>query len=175
MNFKELSTDRLILRALQKEDSNEILFLRSDKTVNAYVERPTTKSLEDVFQFINKIKVGINTKSLFYWCINIKDCTKSIGTICLWNFSIDKKTAEIGYDLHPDFHGKGIMSEALKTVLNFGFNELDLNLIEGFTHRENKNSTKLLSKFNFIENTARIDIDNSNNIIFELSKENHLL
>ena len=35
------------------------------------------------------------------------------------------------------------MSEALKSVINFGFKELKLDSIEAFTHKENENSKKL--------------------------------
>ena len=33
------------------------------------------------------------------WGITRKESNDLIGTICLWNFSADKKTAEVGYDL----------------------------------------------------------------------------
>jgi ribosomal-protein-alanine N-acetyltransferase len=174
MHYKALKTERLLLRALEPSDSLEILFLRSDNIVNTYVERPRTESEEDALEFIQKITNGIKTQSLCYWSINLKGKRKTLGTICLWNFSDDRKTAEIGYDLHPDYHGKGIMSEALKAVLEFGFNELLLDKIEGFTHKSNESSTKLLLKYNFNQNKKRVDSDNTNNIIFELRKSNFL-
>ena len=67
-----------------------------------------------------------------------------IGTISLWKFSEDKKTAEVGYDLNPVFHNKGIMTEALNCVLKYGFTQLQLDKIEAYTHKENQASRKLL-------------------------------
>ncbi|RLJ30734.1 acetyltransferase (GNAT) family protein [Chryseobacterium sp. 7] len=60
-----------------------------------------------------------------YLGISLKDQLNLIGTICLWNFSQDCKTTEVGYELLPEYHRQGIMCEALK-VLNFGFNELNI-------------------------------------------------
>ena len=53
--FPNLQTDRLLLRQLNKEDANAILFLRSDATVNKYVKRPQTDTIQDAIDFINKI------------------------------------------------------------------------------------------------------------------------
>ena len=72
-----------------------------------------------------------------------------IGSICLWNFSEDQKTAEIGYDLSPDYQGKGIMHESLCRIIEFGFQNLNLEFIEAFTHYKNEPSKKLLENNGF--------------------------
>ncbi|WP_239001346.1 GNAT family N-acetyltransferase [Elizabethkingia anophelis] len=82
--------------------------------------------------------------------------------------SADRKTAEVGYDLKPLYHGKGIMSEALVAVIEFGFSTLGLDKIEAFTSRYNEASKSLLLKHNFILNPERTDEDNLDNLIFEL-------
>ena len=56
------------------------------------------------------------------------------------------------------------MKEALSKVINFGFKELNLQIIEAFTDEKNKSSIKTLVKFNFIQNTE-----------FELNKENLIM
>jgi ribosomal-protein-alanine N-acetyltransferase len=57
--------------------------------------------------------------------------------------------AEIGYELFPDFQGKGIMQEATLKVIDFGIQHIGLNSIEAYTHCENQSSTRLLKKLNF--------------------------
>ncbi len=78
---------------------------------------------------------------------------------------------KVGYDLNSTFQRKGIMSEALNSVVNFGFIELNIDKIEAFTHIQNENSKKLLEKngFTFIEN--RKDNDNLSNVVFEIKKD----
>ncbi|HEY9362570.1 MAG TPA: GNAT family protein, partial [Chitinophagaceae bacterium] len=55
-----------------------------------------------------------------------------------------------GYSLLPDHQRKGIMQEALKAVLDFGFNVLQLHSLEANASPENEASLKLLEKNNFI-------------------------
>jgi len=169
--FPEIKTKRLILRKIEESDSDIILFLRSDKTINKFIERPEhrkTKNIADALKHIKKLNTETKKNKSISWGISLNNNTKIIGTICLWNFSKDYKTAEVGYDLNPVFQKKGIMSEALNSVVNFGFTKLNIDKIEAFTHIQNENSKRLLVKngFNFVK--GRKDYDNLSNIIFEI-------
>lgn len=133
--FPELLTERLRLRALKTVDWKEVLFLRSNPQINAFIRRPLarqTNTKTQAFEFIDRINGVNNTKEWFYWCINLKEDPKTIGTICLWNFDSQSETAALGYDLHPEFQGKGFMSEAIQIVLDFGFDRLNKVQIEAF-------------------------------------------
>ncbi len=169
--FPEIKTQRLLLRKIETSDSDVILFLRSDETVTKFIERPEkerTKNESDAIEFIKKINKAYENNKSISWGITLKSNTKIIGTICLWNFSKNNKIAEVGYDLNPEFQRIGIMSEVLKRIIDFGFNELRLDKIVAFTHKENVNSKILLEKngFQFKDNRK----DNSSNIIFEIEK-----
>lgn len=168
-----LNTERLLLRPLEDQDNKTIQFLRSDKRVNAFVKRPTTNTLQEAADFIDKIRNGVSHGDWFFWAITRKSDPELIGTICLWNFASDRKLAEVGYDLHPDFQQKGIMSEALQSVLHYGFNTLQLECIEAYTHRANAPSTNLLTKHNFVLYNERIDKDNLDNSIFSLQRDRY--
>ena len=169
--FPEIITDRLLLRRLKESDCEVILFLRTDKNVNKFIERPDhrkTKNISQARTLIEEFDSCIDTNHSITWGITLKNDLPIIGTICLWNFSQNKKTAEVGYDLHPLFQNKGMMSEAMKVVVAFGFKELNLDKIVAFTHTENVHSKKLLNKHGFHHNVNRKDLDNKSNIIFEL-------
>jgi len=168
--FTELKTKRLLLRKLQASDASEILFLRSDAVVNKYIRRDTPKHRADAQKFISTIIDRINKQNMYYWGIALQGADSIIGTICLWKFSADKKTAEVGYDLHPDAHGKGIMSEAMQAVLDYGFQQLQLNTIEAFTHKSNLSSRHLLVRNGFTLLPKRKDENNEMNCIYIISK-----
>ncbi len=148
--FPNLSTERLLLRQVYNEDDNEIFFLRSDERVMEFIDRPLVKDIKEVHEFINKITNGINNNEWIYWAVTLSNSPKLIGTVCLWNFNSEGSEAEIGYELHPDYQGKGIMQEAVKVVINYGFNTLKLNLISAYTHQDNSKSTMLLKKNGFV-------------------------
>ena len=148
--FPVITTQRLILRRLNIKDTKEIMMLRSDEQVNKFIDRPKSIDLTEAKQFIEKIDKGINNNEWIYWAITLKDDDTLIGTICLWNISIENDTAEIGYELHPDFQGKGIMKEAIQKIIEYGFNKMQLEIITAFTHPGNNRSTNLLLKYNFL-------------------------
>jgi len=169
--FQEIKTERLLLRKLKNSDWEMISFLRSDKEVNQFVKRPTAKTKEKAIEFISKINNGIDQQHLFYWAITKNDTDQTIGTICLWNFSKDQKTAEIGFDLSPKFQGKGIMTECLKSTLNFGFKKLNLDLVTAYTNKENESSKKVLERNGFKFVVDKKDEHDQDNIVYELNRE----
>jgi ribosomal-protein-alanine N-acetyltransferase len=163
-------TKRLTLCVLTTNDANLIFKLRSSKEVTKYIARPLYKTIEEANGFINdRIKDLKNNVSIM-WTICIKESLEPVGTICLWNFSEDKKQAEVGYDLLPEHQDKGYMSEALKTVLDVGFNTINLKTIEAFTHQDNLSSIKLLEKNGFKLEEGRVDDELPDNIIFSIKK-----
>lgn len=152
MTFKELTTGRLALRKLRLSDDKELYAIRSNDGVNKYLERNPAASIDEAQAFIKKINDGIDNNGWIYWAITLKDKDELIGTICIWNISLEEAKGEIGYELMPQFQGRGFMSEAIKKVIDFGFNDLKLKSLEAFTHKENLPSIKLLERNKFKRN-----------------------
>lgn len=157
-NLPLLTTERLILRLLRPSDDKAIFALRNNGQVNAFIQRPLLDNLNDARYFISSINEGIEHKEWLYWAMTLKKTHELIGTICLWHFSPDNITAEIGYELHPNFGGAGLMNEALQKVLIFGFDELHLKEIEAYTQPDNVKSIKLLEKNGFVKDTKKTSI-----------------
>ena len=172
--FPDLETQRLHLRQLKKEDANEIFILRSDESVNKFLDRQKAKTIEDALQHIDKINTGINNNENIQWAITLKDTPVLIGTISLWNIVKENDCAEIGYELLPQFQRKGIMQEALSKVLVYVFENLKFKTIEAWLNTDNLRSIKLLEKNNFARDfdaENKFDkIDNANMIIYSLKK-----
>jgi [ribosomal protein S5]-alanine N-acetyltransferase len=165
-HFPLLSTSRLRLRRVSEEDVKHIMFLRSDPEVNKFVNRPTPKNTDDVLEFIDKLENQFEAGLGIYWVITLKDKEDMIGSICLWNFSADRKMAELGYDLHPSFQKQGVMAEAIENVVGFGFETLLLEEIEAYTQNNNLPSITLLKKQKFICVEGKDDPDNKLNLVF---------
>lgn len=145
-----LSTERLLLRELSEDDANEIFFLRSDERVLQYLDRAPAQSVEEAIDFIKKIKDYQHNNESILWGISFKEDKKLIGTICFWNITKEHYRSEIGYVLHPDHQGKGIMSEALAAVLEYGFITMKLHSVEANIHPKNAPSIKVLERNKFI-------------------------
>ncbi|SFI10249.1 GNAT family N-acetyltransferase [Halpernia frigidisoli] len=166
----DFETKRLILRSITNNDTQDVFDIRGNEIVDQFIKRKKPKNLKDALDFIHLINKNEENKIGLYFGICEKSSDKIIGTVCLWKFSEDFKKAELGYELLPQFHHLGFMSEAVEFIIDHGFNVLKLEKIEAFTERGNQNSIKLLTKFNFIKNENRVDENKSENVIFELNK-----
>ena len=147
--FPELATARFRLRQLMKDDENEIFALRSDDFINQYLDRPKANTLDDARNFISKITNGIAKNEAIYWVVTPRDEPRFLGTICLWKISREEAKAEIGFELLPENHGKGIMQEVIPEVIRFAREEMRLHAIEAELSPRNVKSLKLLEKNGF--------------------------
>ncbi|MFD0940817.1 GNAT family N-acetyltransferase [Pedobacter boryungensis] len=150
-SFPILITERLTLRQLSTNDGQAIFALRSDTEINKYLGRQPSKTIEDALNFINGVNENIQKNNSVYWVITLIDTKEVVGTICLYEFSLQKNSCEIGYELMTKFQGQGIMKEAATAVIDFAFKPLQFQKITAFTHNDNQNSTKLLEQLNFIK------------------------
>lgn len=153
----DIKTKRLQLRALEDNDIKDLFEVRFHDDVIKYISREKPKNETSIKQFISDRNVDCKNGKIVFWAIQKRNEEKLIGTISLWNFNDGKTVAEVGYELHPDEHRKGYMSEALQAVLVHGFNTLKLDAIEAFTNKNNRSSQKLLEKFKFKYDANRID------------------
>ena len=147
--FPALKTERLVLRRLAMDDAPELVKLRSDERVNKYLDRPKSTTYNEALEFIVKIDMAVNKGDSFYWVICLHNENRLIGTICFWNIDKENLTAEVGYEMHPDFQGKGLMQEALTTIIEFGFKTPQFKSIVAYPNSANERSIKLLEKNNF--------------------------
>lgn len=169
MTFPILTSKRLTLRQLSIDDKDAILALRTDPEVNQYLDRAPTKTVDDAINFIKKVNENIEKDIALYWAITLTETNTFVGTICLFDFSTEKKSCEIGYELMTSFQGRGIMSEAVQMVINFAFKTLYIKEILALSHKENEPSLSLLSKFNFVKSSVA-DSENPHLVLFSLKQ-----
>ncbi|WP_257668730.1 GNAT family N-acetyltransferase [Parapedobacter tibetensis] len=160
----EIFTNKIKLKIAEKSDSKRIFELRTNPEVAKFINRDLNKNLSEIETFIENINSDFNN-AMFFKIITLEE-NEIVGTICLWKINRDNKYAEIGYELFPEFQNKGLMSNAIKAILDFANDELGLEYIEAYTHKENLNSQKLLNKFGFEKINGKSDIKNPNNVIF---------
>ena len=149
-------------------DEQEIFALRSSDEINKYLDRPKANTLDEARNFITKIINGIAKNESIFWVVTPKDESKLLGTICLWKISKEEAKAEIGYELLPENHGKGIMQEVIPRVLEFGFEEIKLEMIEAELSPRNLKSVRLLEKNNFT--MAPVNEENPDSVVYALKR-----
>ena len=147
--FPVLETARLVLREPAIDDRHEVFLLRSNEIVNRHLDRPVAKTVEEAEKHIEKIRGMFRNKELISWVINLKGSPRQIGDLGYLYFSAEKLQAEIGYQLLPEYHGKGIMTEAVEKVIDYGTRIIGLKKILAVTTEANASSVRLLKNFGF--------------------------
>jgi ribosomal-protein-alanine N-acetyltransferase len=149
--FPEIKTKRLLIRRMSDADAAALLTMRSDDRVMKYIGREKMKTEDEAIALIQKINASVDTNESIMWAIALdEEPATMIGTICFWNILKDHYRAEVGYILHPDLWGKGMMKEAVLAVVDYGFNEMKLHRIEGHINPENTVSGIVLEKCGFV-------------------------
>ncbi|WP_037320739.1 GNAT family N-acetyltransferase [Salegentibacter sp. Hel_I_6] len=139
-----IKTDRLLLRGIRASDIENIhKGLSNPEVIKHY--GVSFESLEATREQMD----WFADSRQFWWAICSPDNKLFYGAGGLNDLSLEHKKAEIGLWLLPDFWGKGIMTEAMPLICNFGFEKLGIHRIEGFVNTDNRNCKKAMAKLDF--------------------------
>ncbi len=148
-----ITTERLYLSPFKEEDAEDFYQYAKNPNVGPIAGWAPHKDVEDTLQIMREIFMHP-----YAWTIRLKDDSRMIGAIALEHdkYRPDARSKEIGYSLSEEFWGRGIMTEAAKAVMKFGFEELDLEIIGICTGKVNKRSQRVIEKCGFqYEGTIR--------------------
>ena len=146
VDFPRLETKRLILRELQGSDSEAIFQNYSEKTAMYFMYEPFSH-VEQAVNLIKAFAEEFKKRETIMWAIVLKETNACIGT-CGYMFRSNSKV-ELGYELIRDYWGRGLMSEALRAVLAYGFDRLGIRKINADTLSSNSRSINLLKRLGF--------------------------
>ncbi|NWF69499.1 MAG: GNAT family N-acetyltransferase [Chloroflexi bacterium] len=147
--FPVLETQRLTLRALVDTDAAAVWAIRGDYEVTKYNTGAPIRTPIEAALIIQAINADYREKIAVRWGIARKDNDAVIG-MCGFNYW-DRANfrASVGYDLARAYWGQGLMPEALRRVVRFGFEEMGLNRIEADSSALNTASARVLEKVGF--------------------------
>jgi ribosomal-protein-alanine N-acetyltransferase len=149
--FKNLESNRLLLRRIIKTDVDEIFELRSNSETMKFIPRPLAKTKEDALEHLETIDKNIENNKGINWAITLKGNPKLIGIIGHYRLQPENHRCEIGYMILPQYNGQGIVTEAIKLVLEYGFDDLQMHSIEAVIDPENRASERVLQKNGFVK------------------------
>ncbi len=147
--FSVLTTERLLLREILQEDIHMIYSGFSNPQVIkhfgiSFLSLEATQ--EQMDWYANMIKN--DTGRCWAICSANNDIFYGVCTLNFWN-KVHRK-AETGYWIFPQFWRKGIVSEAMQTIINYGFKEMNLHRISAEVEDDNPASKAVLKKLGFL-------------------------
>lgn len=146
--FPVLHTERLDLIEIKQRHLNDLFKIFGNPAVTSFYNVTTLEKEAEAQQFINHFRNRFNEGAAIRWGLALKGCNTIIGTLGYNNFTKHHR-ANIGYDLLPEFWNNGYITEALKAVLRFGFDQLYINRIEAEVMQGNVASERVLEKLGF--------------------------
>jgi ribosomal-protein-alanine N-acetyltransferase len=147
--FPILLTERLCLRQLVETDAESVMAIRGDYQVTRYNIGDAYTDIAQAVGLIDNIRRTFENESTLYWGITLRPANTVIGMIGYnyWN-RIDHR-GSVGFDLAREYWGRGIMPEALREILRFGFEQMGLNRVEADASVYNTQSQRTLQKVGF--------------------------
>lgn len=142
----QLETERLLLRKLTLADANDVFAYARDPEIAKYVPWESHKSLGDTYTFLNTVVTDYENARVNNWALVYKPENRVVGTAGYLWWKPQRRSAEIGYTLARRLWGQGLMTEAVKEIINFGFNNMNLNRIEAQCLDENRASALVMER-----------------------------
>ena len=143
---KIIETERLILRPFEDGDAPSILEFGGNPDVIRYTGDQLITTIEEAQNLIDNVwKVDYATHGYGRFAVIYKPDNRLIGFSGLKYEHLLNGT-DIGYRFLPQYWGMGIATESCWPVLDFGFNDLQLQEVLGLAYPVNNKSCKVLEK-----------------------------
>jgi aminoglycoside 6'-N-acetyltransferase len=146
-DFAELRTERLVLRRFGSHDVTRFAAYRSDGDVARYQswDSYTVERAERFVRDMRSAHPGV-IGEWFQFAVADPMDDELLGDVALRIDEKDVGRAEIGFTFAPGRQGKGFATEAVRGVVEFAFDQLDVATVYGVTDARNDRSIALLER-----------------------------
>jgi RimJ/RimL family protein N-acetyltransferase len=145
-----LRTERLDLRPLAPDDAASLLALKSDPVVMRYGSSPPWTELQTAIDDIQRDMDAMASGEFVQLGIERRADGALIGVCNLRDFDAQCRRAEVGYSLAAPAWGRGYANEAVRALLDWGFEHRNLNRVEADIDPRNAPSARALERLGFV-------------------------
>jgi [ribosomal protein S5]-alanine N-acetyltransferase len=137
------------MRWASEDDVDAIYDVFSDPRVMRYWSSGPLANREAAAAMQREIAQNNLNDTAWKWGLALRDTNTVIGTVTLFNLSLSKGRAEIGYAMGSAHWGKGYMNEALKALIVHAFDVMDFRRLEADVDPRNTASIRTLERLGF--------------------------
>lgn len=141
-----LETERLLLRPMRVSDAPDMYAYACNPEVTRYLLWNPHESITHTKEYLEYLGGRYRIGMHYEWAVVLRAENRMIGTCGFVHFDIPHKKGEVGYVLNPAYRGQGLAPEALRRVLQFGFQVLNLHRIEARYMVGNDASRRVMEK-----------------------------
>lgn len=140
---KTISTQRLILRPLRISDAAALHSMFADTETMRFMPSPSHDTLA---QTEAHLAHDLSNQLASHWAICMAGDDSPIGIV---NYLGGTSLPGLGYIIKREFWGRGIVVEACHAVLQYGYEELQLDRVELWIDKTNLASRRVAEKLGF--------------------------
>jgi len=144
-----LQTERLVLRAPVPADTDAIFAMRADPVVQRYGSHPPWTDRQTAVDWIERNARGMAAGEHVQFVLERRADGVVVGSCTLYALDTQCRRADVGYALALAEWGRGYANEAVRTMLDWGFDELGLNRVEADIDPRNLPSARALERLGF--------------------------
>ena len=145
-SMPDIETKRLLLRRMTMKDAQDIFEYSRDPEVARHVLWSAQKHISEAKEYVRYMTKRYRDDLPSSWGIIDKESGKLVGTIGYMSLSDENASVEVGYSLARWLWGKGLMTEALRAVIDYTFDAMDINRIEAQHELLNPSSGRVMEK-----------------------------
>lgn len=142
-------TDRLVIREHTMDDVRELYEIYDDEDARSFLD----PLKDDITKEAEIMEAYINSQYRYcefgMWAVICKENKKLIGRA---GIEIREETGEneIGFMITKEYRNKGYAKEAVKAVLDYAYDELEMKNIHAYIKKDNSKSRFLLDSLGFV-------------------------
>lgn len=149
-----IETERLILREMLHEDAEALFEMDRNPAVHIYLWQKPYATIQEIHNYINLIRNQYETQGIGRFSTIEKETNRLIGWtgIKFINNIIENGKTDFydyGYRLNENSWNKGYATEASKAWLEYGFKQMNIEVMNAYTHAQNGASNHVLQKLGF--------------------------
>lgn len=147
--YYDLESEKFHLRRWRKSDVQDLFILLSNDHVLKYFLMKPMESILEADLLLEDYLLGIENGTSMRWVVADSDTDEMMGMAGFREFDHPHLRGEIGYGILPKYWGKGVTTDVVRLLVEFGFQVLRLHTIEAQVLPDNSASRKVLEKVGF--------------------------
>jgi [ribosomal protein S5]-alanine N-acetyltransferase len=148
--FPTLETERLRLARIGEDRLTDMFEIYSDPKIMFFYGKVPHRHREETLAVIRELENKFQSGLSIEWGMILKETGKLIGTMGFNKYQVGFK-GDVGFGLNGAFAKRGFASEALRSAVRYGFDELKLHRIEAEVDPRNEPAQKLLLANGFLK------------------------
>ena len=145
-----IETERLTIRLVERPDLPALLAINSNDTVTRFLPYESWKDMADAEAWHSRAEARHAAGEAVQFVIAHRESGRVIGACLLFHFEEASARAEVGYVLGQEYWGAGYMFEAMKALVAFAFEQMNLRRLEAELDPRNVASARLLERLGFL-------------------------